>query len=558
MSITTELANSVPTSPDEYQGWLQHMRDEYSDIAKTFEEGLFTISMDEFVDKPGCEDTATAHVSDKERALGDLKPVLSTGYYMPPPSEFDISEAYIFDLDREIFGIHNYGFYHMSQIPRPFPSLLYQARNYWLVKVRYSGTPRCITTDDVQSIPLTHDPTLAFSQLKPTTVIPKKDSKLSHMPCFVAFKRLYELFIKRYNDELREAQDCCVESDFLFKELVFAFLCFTSCSPEWLRIVSGPDILHKASNRWESWAYGAILDNESRKPKEFTTIFLRGFHVEGREAGSAPKSTSYWFSGVLVYLRRDITSRGKFQDAIVSAVERGKADGQTHFHAIIISLKHFILLKFADGSVQHTKRFNVNERPGRIKEKDLPSTSDVAQDDPDHDWSENADVAVFDIMAHFFDAVQNEGLKPTTMHNEGVFPNEVYQRIIHHADLQTNTACHKVSRVFRDIASKTFIMRGGLKLVYRAGKEPECFSDTLGSVGRFSPKISYKSPFTTWGIFPYRREPRTETIMWIPVFGKPDGSASAAPNIVLELPSKGPSSGFIPNRPSRRRTFVVD
>lgn len=61
--------------------------------------------------------------------------------------------------------------------------------------------------------------------------------------------------------------------------------------------------------------------------------------------------------------RRDITSGENFQDAIVSAVAKRKADGQTHFSAIIVSLKHFILLKFADGNVQHTKRLGLGIGP---------------------------------------------------------------------------------------------------------------------------------------------------------------------------------------------------
>ena len=65
-------------------------------------------------------------------------------------------------------------------------------------------------------------------------------------------------------------------------------------------------------------------------------------------------------------------------------------------------------------------------------------------------------------------------------------------------------------------------MDKGLKAVYRPGQEPECISVTSGQLGRFTPKISRESHYQ-------------DGYEWIPVFGKPDGSASAEPPIVLQL-----------------------
>ena len=378
---------------------------------------------------------------------------------------------YVFDLDREIFSIHNACLFHLSKISLDFEEIMEEAQEYWLGNVDQSDVHESITTDDILPAPLAHDPTPAFLQMTPTTVDPKHESRLNYMPAFIVCKRLYELFVQNFKDSLRQAQDCHNESDFLFRELVFGTLCFASCSPEWVRLISTSSFKHKEYKSTD-WAYGAILDAESGKPKEFTTRFLQGYHLEGKETGSAPGSTSYWFSGALVYLRRDITTRERFQDAIASAVERGKADGQTHFHAIIISLKHFILLKFADGNVQHTKRLNMNASPGFVKEKVMrfykqgeeeneedsqdetegedaeikedtgnqepgqpgqhsagkedttdddgskrvsgeavhSAMDEAPQDDPNgiEDWFKNRDVAAFDIMAHFFHAIQNE------------------------------------------------------------------------------------------------------------------------------------------------------
>ncbi|KAI0537739.1 hypothetical protein GGR58DRAFT_501934 [Xylaria digitata] len=234
-----------------------------------------------------------------------------------------------------------------------------EAHDHRLGRLAQNEVHVSITTNDIHPIPLTNNPTPAFLQMEPRTTYPMQVSILNCMPAFTACKHLYNCLIERYGKNIYQVQDTHIESDFIFRELAFALMCFASCSPAWVRLMSTANMMYK-EGEWGDLNYAAILDHDvDREPKEFISTFLQPYHLEGMEPRSAPKSTSYWFSGALVYLRRDITSRARLHDAIVSAVMKGKADGRTHFNAIILSLKHFVLLKFADGKVQHTKRLNL-------------------------------------------------------------------------------------------------------------------------------------------------------------------------------------------------------
>ncbi|KAI0404675.1 hypothetical protein F4802DRAFT_597854 [Xylaria palmicola] len=583
--IGKELVDEIPSSPGEYQAWLQRKRSELSDLAKKLER-VFTISMETFGESPDRQDFADH----------DLMP---NGDHLPPETNWFRIWVYVFDLDREILGIQGMEIqgkccYHLSKIPPHFFDIKEDARNYWLGSVRHNEVHKSITTDRILPTPLADNPTPAFLQLKPTMVHPRHESRLNRMPAFVVCKRLYELFIRINLKYIIQAHDSHFESDFLFKELVFALICFASCSPAYVRLVSSRNVKtilnkgHRSGSVTDpsEWIYGTIFDHGVvRKPKEFIKRFIRGYHLQGMETGSAPTLTSYWFSGALVYLRRDITSRKKLQSAIISAVAKGKADGQTHFNAIIVSLKHFVLLKFANGNVQHTKRLNLGVYPDFVQKKVTSEKSDEedgAEEEPneeesteakesfekkenaksreesrkdgrepektthnhsdDSNWADNAHVAAFDILAHFFNATQKQGLRPSMVYNEGVFPNEVYQRILRYVNSETSIACLQVSRFFREFASETYIMDDGLKVVFCPGKEPECIHKTLGRVGSF--KIV---PCGEWWTFGLTRE---ECPIWVPVFGMPDGSASIE-NIVLGFSSllpkiSVPSFGLLP------------
>ncbi|KAI1119766.1 hypothetical protein F5Y10DRAFT_291013 [Nemania abortiva] len=550
---------TIPSEPEQYQAWLQRMRSRYSTIAKQFER-VFTISMDEFGAVPGHKDPHP-----EEDNLERLEQLPG---YLTPERDGMVEWIYIVDLDRELFGIQNVCYYHLSKVTTDFEDTMEDAQRYWLGYLGRNEIHESIATNDIHLTPLTDDPTPVFLQMQPTTIYPKQESSLNRMPTFVACKRVYRLFLSKYEKHIRQAQDSHTESDFLFRELVFAIMCFTSCSPEWVRLIAAANIKYEGDGR-NNWRYGAVLDHSAdRRPKEFMTRFLQGYHLEGLESGSAPTSTSYWFSGALVYLKRDITSRERFRDAIVSAVAKGKADGRTHFSAIVVSLKHFILLKFSDGNVQHTKRLNLGACPEVMRERalmfyheieeqpnkrakefvaeeeekkkntnesreptrnsselettadnnglqhdsgdaSLPSSNETTHGPPDDsDWADNSNAAAFGILAHFFDATEKQELKPSTIYNEGVLPNEVYQNILRYVDLETNIACRKVSRSFREWALETFVMDNGLKLVYRPRKEPECFHDNIGFIGPFNPVFYKKLLRSRNGDIPYGIEDR--------------------------------------------------
>lgn len=94
---------------------------------------------------------------------------------------------------------------------------------------------------------------------------------------------------------------------------------------------------------------------------EFASSTFEGYHLEGKERGSAPFSGSYWLLDVFVYLCRDLYYRETFYKAIVDAVEKGRSQGRKNFNSIIVSLTHVVLIRVTDDVVQHTQRLQFVE-----------------------------------------------------------------------------------------------------------------------------------------------------------------------------------------------------
>ncbi|KAI1415131.1 hypothetical protein F5Y13DRAFT_178533 [Hypoxylon sp. FL1857] len=549
------LVSVIPSDPDEYKEWLSKKRSEYSEISNQFER-IFTVS------------PSTLRENRSLVTSGVEKLATLPSYISPSPDDYLAEWTYTLDLDDETFMVIGYtcGFFRLSGIPPDWETHLEEAQN----------TP---TSEILPTTPLAWEAVSRYSELKPVMVHPKRESRLNKRPAFVACKRLYELFISEHISNLWEAS-ATTETQFLFREVVFAMICLASCSPDWVRLISSTNITYSRNddsfwiNRDEDWNYGIVLENEeSQDSGELVSRFLRGFHLEGKEAGSAPKCASYWFSNALVILKRDILSQESYYEAVTYAVSKGRSEGRSHFNAIVVSIKHYILVRVVNECVEHTKRLGLVTRPesgsrvyftlydnksgegGHItvsKDEELGPSSANGQPSCDAkqtrhvqpdiitpyllsegDWADDNDESAFEIIAHFFEATQTEMLKPSTRLGDGIFPNEIYKDIIKYLDKHTNRSCLNVSRAFRHFASDTFFMDNELTLVSRPGGEPECFHPAVGFLGPFKP-VSYSS---IWYNIP-ETSPQGLALQWIPIVGAPDGSASMEPAIILWFPSR--------------------
>ncbi|OTA52026.1 hypothetical protein K449DRAFT_470717 [Hypoxylon sp. EC38] len=551
------LVSMIPSDTDKYKEWLAKQRSIYSEISEKLKH-VFTVS------------PSTLRENRSLIAAGVENLHTLPSYQSPSPYTCPAEWLYKLDLDNETFLVNGYscGLFRLSKIPPDWESLLEDTEN--------------IPTNDVlPKTPLTWNTISRYLEMEPSVVHPKRESALNKKPAFVACKYLYDLFVMMHEDDLSEACDT-LETDFMFRETVFAIICLASCSRDWVRLVSTTNMMYYRERscygngdldwdtRNEDWNYGIIFDgDEHQDSTEFTSKFLRGFHLEGKEAGSAPKCASYWFSNALVFLQSNILSQESYYEAIISAVKKGRSDGRTHFNAIIVSIKHFVLLKVSDARVQHTKRLGLATQPGydtRIiiplfkdyeDEKQKPGPKDEGLESPsadghevqqpqpagtaqhllgDNDWVDDDNEFAFEILAHFFEATQIQKLKPLTALSCGVFPNEIYKHIIEYLDNQTNKSCLEVSRAFRDFASDTFFMDEELTLVSRPGGDPECFHPEAGFLGLFHP-VPYENVRNS-----VNKDRRTihddQALQWLPVIGASDGSASMEPEIVVCFPSR--------------------
>jgi len=145
------------------------------------------------------------------------------------------------------------------------------------------------------------------------------------------------------------------KDDFLFREASFLYLCLSSCSSALVRLAS--------KVRVDIDTVFATLNpiTSAKDQTEFASSVFEGYHLEGKEHGSAPSSSSYWLLGVFVYLHRDLYCRENFHKAIVDAVEEGRAQGRKHFNSIVVSLTHVVLIRVTDDAVQHTRRLQFVE-----------------------------------------------------------------------------------------------------------------------------------------------------------------------------------------------------
>jgi hypothetical protein len=217
-------------------------------------------------------------------------------------------------------------------------------------------THKSITTSIFQSLKIEHDPISEYKQLNPTLIRPKTESALNSKPSFIIYNALFDILAT--NEHVWHACFTQSNDDFLFREASFLFLCLSSCSPALVRLASK----FRVDGDTVSAPFAALNVIASVKNQtEFASSTFEGYHLEGKELGSAPSSDSYWLLDVFVYLCRDLHCRENFHRAIVDAVGKGRAQGRKHFNSIVMALTHVVLIRVTDDAVQHTRRLQFAE-----------------------------------------------------------------------------------------------------------------------------------------------------------------------------------------------------
>ena len=361
----------IPKDPDEYRKWLERKRSDYNLVANKLEPALVISS------------------SNLGRDV-DLEALGIEGLNKVPSYEYvdrfcsDARWVYVIDLDLELFVILDRVAFPLSDLPANSLDLLPKRKNRRGQVERRQVYPS-IKTCDIQPRRITYNTDHAFLQLNPTLVNPKTTASITIKPGVIICREVFNTFRQWYQGDLVRVRDTSLPNEFLFREFAFAILCLTTCSPDLFRMVhlGNMGYWNQVSGHFD---YGTINDNEAQS-NEFVKRFLSPFYKEGTTPGSAPHSTTYWLLGALVSLRRDIVSYEAFQDAIISVVDRGRSEGRTDFHAIIFSIKHFILVRVTENGVQHTKRLGLVADKAH-KEEQMIFDEDEGEDENEDDMAE--------------------------------------------------------------------------------------------------------------------------------------------------------------------------
>lgn len=251
-------------------------------------------------------------------------------------------------------------------------------------------------------------------------------------------KLLFTHFVEKWSLRLSHYVLSCRNVDFMYREVVFAILSLAAGAFQLLADQS------PLSDRSEH--LGARLG--SPNGPSILPDFGSGTHAPKTLPGSAPDSSSYWFKGVSVVLIDGLADEAGFKAAITTVVNLVQDSGYKTLDAIVTNIQSFMLVRVVGGSVvQHTDLIElVAEASPLLSQKE---SRDRLYSKPDDETRQvRGNTNGFEILMNFFDIVAAYTLKPFKTVAKGL-PNELCDRIIEMADLDTYSRCSEVSYTFR-------------------------------------------------------------------------------------------------------------
>lgn len=349
------LVETIPTDPDEYQKWLQALRELYTkwkNLLQTFlsieSESLNSIETDESL--VGILDEAF------DMRLEDFPT------FTPQFCNISIEYTYTFDLDLEVFSIDSSAHYRLEHIPRNgewIDGLCQDEEGYRFVH------PRLAPGKSLASLTVNLPDASAHAGGQNTfptkQVIPK--SGCSTASELIRFK-IFDVFEGSQLSSLGVTLHSWTVDDLCFRELTFFILCIAA-GEDYLSLVDSRRI---RDARWCD-LYSVILHGEELPGKrEFITSVGNGFHLTDQPQGTAPSTSKYWFHGALVSLVPRLEETGRMESAVADTVRYGRdVCGRTSFNALLISIAHLVLIRsFPDGGVEHSSRMPLISTSGSV------------------------------------------------------------------------------------------------------------------------------------------------------------------------------------------------
>ncbi|KPM35478.1 hypothetical protein AK830_g11107 [Neonectria ditissima] len=443
--LGAKMVADIPTTPEKYQTWLESMRAEYAAKERLIEERVYEMRDD-------CEPDY--------RQFREFEVLPSE---IPRLDQLDAEYVYTINLDHEVFTVNHSIHYELGNIPRQ-DSLWLRAVEESVFRYKPAMSLDVCPEEYMASLALELPEYAREMDHEFDVVVPKTDMAeprkafLTHVLAGVLIE---------YKDEIiRFGRDWSPES-FPFRELAFALVSIASgqarfhsfpaqsCNPRtciWFGCNSNH--IHKSPG-WlgKRWA------GDSAPLLEFGSLS----HRPGELPGASPAATMYWHEGVLVSLALVVDGA-----AVTKAANWGIEQGRVKFRVVVLSLFEACLAEvlFVAGDeepvIRCTRPYNLSPLRAEYCVSTHPRERSELKDGMELQ-RQRAQLLMqsncagtgrrlrsmfpgLAALVNFFEVAVSLG---AASKSEGIFPPEVYDRILDFADYDTWKACSVVSPAIR-------------------------------------------------------------------------------------------------------------
>ncbi|KAL2837900.1 hypothetical protein BJY01DRAFT_258208 [Aspergillus pseudoustus] len=479
------IVEKIPATPEEYQEWLENMRQTYNHMSNHFEEQILPVCT-EFL-QPGGIPTREGRFSRSYLAVDDRLQERPTWDMKNWTGHLFIEWTYTIDLDRELLGVDQSAFFPLAKLPHYVDWHKYLKLDGLHRRIIASDTPADLISnlskDAGIEIGLNDDLRARYNSFDLTIGLPKnmRENDTRNASRVTLLVATIEAICRAYRDLLDLSYLDWVSTSFPFREIAFAI---TSAAAGEIAFESPQSLDRRYSLEGFFRIPGNdfINDEHTLLPK-----FLSECHIPGVRPGSAPESNPFWAGNVLVYLTPRLDLVEVEEASIAAVVDFGLGQGRKSFHAMVFAILDFVLIDVTEGNGRiqirrtpltnliyfddDTSRFSKGPRSRGAK----PTSSKTTAQDDEGEMEESDDgsnvTATLDTESHkaqagnvggemaallliyFFDSAMDEHLQGS---KSQVFPNEILSTIMEFSDHQTYLSLAKASACCRDFYYRKF------------------------------------------------------------------------------------------------------
>ncbi|KAI0103219.1 hypothetical protein GGR51DRAFT_561903 [Nemania sp. FL0031] len=434
--LGARIISAIPTDPARYKEWLEKKRAKYA----RYQEDADNYSQ--------VSEAAYCETSYWPRGR---RPIFPTEF--PKLSQYYAQYVYIINLDREVFTVNYGAHWKLGNIPR---------RNDLWHKAIVNSIFQNENTISLEECLEDHIGAPALELPEPNSNIRYDHSSINPKRDIIEPRKAFLTYVLaktvvQYKKEILQFGAEWSTNSFPFRELAFALISIAhgqsgfqsspTTQPGLKRIPPSPIWINvgQIGNKVPLLEFGSMG------------------HAPGKSPGVSPAETMYWFDGVLVSLV--LVADG---EAITQAVAWGIEQGRRSFQIIVLTLFEVVFAEFDPREevppvpplrvsnavplsplrIDNCMSTHPRNRPER---REGMRTGLHRGELPERYMGTRKKLQTYfpglASLVNFLDVAARRSAASKTW---GVFPPEIYGKILEHADYDTWKACLSVSTVIRD------------------------------------------------------------------------------------------------------------